>query len=318
MPQPTSYDVHVDAPLTNISVAYIQSQDNFIASKVFPIVPVTKASNKYYVFTKNDWFRDEAQRRADTDESAGSGYNLTTDSYSCDVWAFHKDVGDKTRANADNPIDLDRGATEFVTQRLLLRQEVQWASDFFTTGIWGTDVVGNTDFNKWSNYASSDPIGDIETGKQTILGNTGFMPNMLVLGYAVFRYLKHHPDLVDRMKYTTSKVITEDILAQLFGVGTVLVAKAVKATNNEGATAVYAFTHASSAMLAYVNPSPGLLQPSAGYIFAWNGVSGGLGENIGVSRIRMEARKADRVEGEIAFADKVVATDLGYFFSAAA
>ena len=40
MPQPTSSDVHVDAILTNISVAYIQQQGAFIANRVFPSVPV--------------------------------------------------------------------------------------------------------------------------------------------------------------------------------------------------------------------------------------------------------------------------------------
>src|SRR5512135_2606714 len=116
--QPSQSEVHTDAMLDNISIAYIQSQDVFLFPKVFPIIPVGKQSDKYYTFTKNDWFRDEAQKRADSTESAGSGYGLSSDSYFCDVWAFHKDVGAQTRANADTQIDLARGAVQFVTQRL--------------------------------------------------------------------------------------------------------------------------------------------------------------------------------------------------------
>ena len=71
MPQPNINSVHVDAILTNISVAYLQNQDNFIADKVFPVIPVDKKSDKYFTYTKNDWFRDEAQRRAPGTESAG-------------------------------------------------------------------------------------------------------------------------------------------------------------------------------------------------------------------------------------------------------
>jgi hypothetical protein len=78
MPQPNINSVHVDAILTNISVAYLQNQDNFIADKVFPIIPVDKKSDKFFTYTKNDWFRDEAQRRAPGTESAGGGYNLST------------------------------------------------------------------------------------------------------------------------------------------------------------------------------------------------------------------------------------------------
>ena len=70
----------------------------------------------------------------------------------------------------------------------------------------------------------------------------------------------------------------------------------------------------NSALLCYSAPNPGLLTPSAGYTFMWTGVSGGLGTTVGVSRFRMEELKADRVEGEIAFDNKVVGADLGYFW----
>jgi len=321
MPQPNINSVHVDAILTNISVAYLQNQDNFIADKVFPVVPVDKKSDKYFTYTKNDWFRDEAQRRADGTESAGSGYNLSTGTYSADVWAFHKDVGDQTVANADAPLNPLREATEFVTRRLLLRKEIQFVSDFFTTGVWADDVTGvagapsSGETKQWSDYSSSDPINDIEAGKSEILSSTGMEANTLVLGYEVFRQLKNHPDLVDRIKYTSSQTITEDMLARMFDLDRVLVAKAVKATNNEGASEAYSFAYGKSALLCHTASAPGLLTPSAGYTFAWTGVSGGIGSTIGVSSFRMESLKAERVEAEMAFDNKVIGADLGYFWN---
>src|SRR5687767_4466913 len=121
MPQPTALQVHVDTPLTNISTAYQQADTQFIATKVFKPVPVEKQSGKYFTFTKADWFRDEAKPRADATESAGTGFGLSTASYSCDVFALHKDIGEQARANADPGIDLERATTEFITQRMLLR-----------------------------------------------------------------------------------------------------------------------------------------------------------------------------------------------------
>lgn len=312
MPQPTQNQVHVDAILTNISVAYMQRQQNFIASQVFPIVPVSKQSDKFYTYTKNDWFRDEAQRRADATESAGGGYNLSTDTYQADVYAFHKDIGDQTRANADAPINVDREATEFVTSRIALKMETQFVSSFFTSGVWATD---STPANLWSDYTSSDPLNDVENGKRQILSTTGFEPNTLVIGYDVFKALKNHPDLVDRIKYTSSQVLTADLMASLFDIPRVLVSKAVKATNAEGATGAYDFTAGKNALLCYSAPSAGLLQPSAGYVMSWTGVSQGLGATVGTSRIRMEQFKADRIEAEVAFDMKVIGADLGYFFS---
>ena len=314
MPQPSSSAVHVDAILTNISVAYMQQAANFIAPHIFPIVPVDKKSDKYFTYTKNDWFRDEAQLRADGTESAGGGYNISTSSYSADVWAFHKDVGDQVRANADAPINPDREAAEFVTNRLLMKMETQFMSTYFTTSVWADD---STPSSLWDDYTASDPINDIETAKQEILSNTGYEGNTLVLGYAVFKALKNHPDIVDRVKYTSSQTVTSDMLARMFEVDRVVVAKSVKATNNEGGAEAYAFNAGKHALLVHSAKTPGLLQPSGGYVFSWTGVSQGLGATIGTSRFRMDSLKADRIEGEMGFDMKVVAADLGYFFNSA-
>jgi hypothetical protein len=317
MPQPTTSDVHVDAILTNISVAYIQSQANFIANQVFPAVPVEKQSDKYFTYTKADWFRDEAQVRAPASESAGSGYGLSTSTYNALVYAFHKDVDDQTRANADTPLAPDRDATEFVTQRMLLRREIQWAADFFTTGVWATDVTGGTDFTKWSSYAGSDPIEDVETGKQTILDSTGMMPSTLVLSYAVYRQLRNHPDIIDRIKYTSSNTVDTATIARLLGVERVLVSRAVKNSAAEGATVSMGSVAGKNAMLCHTTNSPGILTPTAGYTFEWRGVSDGLGATVGISRFRRPELRADRIESQMAWDNKVIASDLGYFFSSA-
>lgn len=323
MAQPYKSQVHVDRPLTNISIAYIQSQMNFIASRVFPVVRVNKQSDSYFVYTKNDWFRDEAQKRPPATESAGSGYNLSTATYSCDVWAFHKDVDDQTAANSDMPLDPERDAAQFVAQRMLLRQEIQWATDYFGSGLGWKDYTGvasspsTNQFVQWNDQTSSDPVTDIETGKSYILSITGFMPNTLVLGYDVYRYLKNHPDIVDRVKYTSPENITEGILARLFEVDNVYVAKAIKATNNEGEAAAYSFVHGKGAWLGYVNPTPSILQPSAGYTFAWTDVSDGMGATIGTSRIPMPLTRATRIESQMAWDNKLVGADLGAFFATA-
>jgi hypothetical protein len=321
MPQPTSSSVHVDAILTNMSVAYMQKAENFIADKVFPVVPVDKQSDKYFSYDKNDWLRDEARLRTDGTESVGSGYNISTESYYADVFAIHKDIGDQTRANADAPINVDREAAEFVTHRLLTRREIQWSADFMSAGVWGTTVVGvpgapgGGQFRQWNDYINSDPIEDVEAGKAAILGVTGLEANTLVLGYDAFRQLKNHPDLVDRIKYTSAQTITEDMIARMFDVDKVYVSKAIKATNAEGAAGAYSFTTGKTAMLCHVAPAPGLLTPSAGYTFQWTGVSGGLGATIGTSSFRLESLRATRIEAELAFDNKVVGTDLGYFFN---
>jgi hypothetical protein len=320
MPEPTVYSVHANRPLTQISTAYIQEQEHFIAHRVFPLISVDKRSDSYYKYTQADWFRDEARPRADSTESAGSGYNVSTATYTCNVYALHKDIGDQVVANSDKPLSPFADATRFLTQKMLLKQEITWVTDYFSTSKWGTDVTGGTNFTVWSNYATSDPIADIETGKTTILQNTGYMPNALVLGYEVFVQLKNHPAIIDRIKYTTNVInapVTTQLLAALFEVKNVYVARAVKNSAVQNATDNYAFTHGSNALLLYSTDRPGLLEATAGYTFAWKGISDGLGANVGISRFRMPHLRADRVEAQMAWDNKLVAANLGYFFSGA-
>jgi len=322
--QPTASNVHVNAPLTNISVAYIQSQADFIADKVFPIVPVDKQTDIYWVYTKNDWFRDEAQQRAPGTESSGGGYSVdSTNTYSCKVYAYHKDVPDQVRSNADAALDVDRDATLFVTQRLLIRRERVWADAYFGaskgwkdyTGVAGVPAANQ--FRQWSDYTSSDPVGDIKTGRLYIKGITGFRPNTLVLSENVFETLKIHPDIIDRYKYTSSSVITIDMLAKLFEVDRILIAGGVYSSTNEGAaTPTYTWIMDKGALLVYSAPNPGLLTPSAGYTFAWKGLSS-LGYATAIKNFRMEHLESDRIEGQAAYDCKLVGADLGAYFATA-
>lgn len=307
--EPTLSGVHIDEALTNVSVAYMTDESTYVARQVFPEVKVKNQTDKYWVFNKEDWFRDEAEKRADNTETAGSGYRVSTDSYYCDVWGFHRDLGSQLRSNADTVLRLETNAARFVTQRLLLRQEIQWTTDFFTTSKWGTDT---TVANQWSDYTSSDPIMDIENGKEAILSVTGMEPNTLVLGYQVFKYLKHHPDIRDRIKYVSAENVTTTLLARLFEVDRVLVTKGIKATNVKGATAAFSFIQGKHALLVHSATSPAPETPSGGYTFVWDQV--GSGGGLAIDAFDIRRTKTRRVEGEMSFSNKIIAADLGVFF----
>lgn len=252
----------------------------------------------------------------------GGGYNLdNTPTYYCPVYAFHKDVDEQVRSNSDVPLNADRDAVEFVTQRMLLRRENQWAQSYFKTGIWGTDLVGASSASSghvqfWDS-ANSTPVEDVDAQIYAIQGVTGFKPNVLVLGPSVFRALKNHAEILDRIKYTQRGIVTEDILAAVFGVEKVLVASAVINSATEGAADSLGFIFGKSALLCYAEPNPGIQKPSAGYIFAWTGLLGAGAYGSRISRIPMPwlGQGTERIEGEMAFEPKVVGSDLGTFFS---
>lgn len=319
---PTPSDVHVDFVLTNISVAWLQGQQDFVGEQVFPSVPVQNQSNNYRVYDRDDWFRVEAQERAPATESVGGGWRLSTDNYNARVYAFHKDVDDQTRANADADIDIDRDATEYVTRQLALKQEKLWVDTYFKTGVWGTDVTGIAgapgagQVRQWS-VAGSTPIEDVAAYRMAMAQATGFRPNTLILSPQVLTALANHAEILERIKYTERGIVTTDLLAALFGVERVLIPWGIINTAAEGTTGVYSFMFNSAALLVYTPPRAGVLQPAAGYTFVWNGYLG-MEQGTRITRFRMENIKSDRVEGERAFDMKVVAPTLGVFFASLA
>lgn len=328
MPNPTQADLHVNVPLTNVSVAYMQNSSDFIATKVFPTVPVKKQSDLYWRYSKSDWRRTDVKRRAPSTESPGTGWNVTTDSYFAHVYAVHKDVDDQVRANQDSPFNTDRDATEFVTNQLLLKRDLEWNARYFKTSVWAKDLTGvptaptTNQFLQWSDPAS-DPIGDMEKMRIEFRKNSGFSPNIMVFGAYTMAALKQHPDIIDRIKYTQRGVVTEDLIATLFSINEIYTSYATVATGpqipdaaQQDAAATYDFmTGSKSALLLYAPKSPSLLTPSAGYTFTWNGYLGGNSQGVRIKRFRMEHIASDRVEGEATWDQKVVCNDLGVFLN---
>lgn len=323
MPQPTTREVHFDTVLTNIAIAYKQDVKGFIADQVFPIVPVEKQSDRILKFSKEYWFKIQAGLRAPGTESRGGGFTIDqTDTYFCDIHAFHMDVPLATFKNSDIP-DLERQVVEFVMHQLLLERELDWATRFFsdtgkTPGVdfWTVWTAG-TDFVAWD-QSNSDPIADIEKAKQTIQKATGFVPNKLILGPQAYAALRAHPKIQAQVVYapTTAPdvkgLVTPELLAKLFDLEAVYVGKATYDTTPERGQANPDFLFGPHALLVYAPPRPGLLIPTGGYIFEWTGYNSGY--SVGVSTIDMPHLKAVRYEGEMAYHAKILGPDLGIFF----
>lgn len=314
MPAPSSSDVHVNTPLTMMSVAFMQSAEGFVADKVFPNIPTQHQSNRYYVYSRADWNRSEAQIRAPGTESAGGGWSLdNTPTYFAQVRAVHKDVDDQIRANQDPVIDMDRDATMYVSYQMMLKRDIDWATNFFTANnTWtgtttGSDVVPSI---LWDN-STSTPIEDVRAQYYSILQKTGYKANTLVLGAKVWQALQDHPEFLDRIKFTQTGIVGTQLLASLFGLDRVLVASAIQNTAKEGATEASSFILGKHALLLYSAPAPSLLTPSAGYTFSWSGMfgAGAMGQRI--KRFRLPHLSSDRIEGENGYDQKVVAPELG-------
>ena len=313
----TTSEVHVDQALTNVSIAYAQETSKFIASKLFPSVNVSHLSNKFHVFTKDNWLRSEAGLRATGAPTRGANFTMSQDTYSCKQYGVHTSLDDYTVANADAGVDLLTSATQYVTEKLLQKRDEVFAAAAFTTGVWtGGSSNDITPGNLWST-ANGTPIKDIADQQSAIESKTGRKPRHLVLGKDVYAALKDSDDILDRVKYSERGIVTTDLLAAIFDVDEVIVASSISNTAAQGATASYApIFDPKDALLMYKPANPGLMTPSAGYMFSFTGVAGAdQFEGLRTLRYRMDHNHSEIVETLAAFDFKVTGADLGVFFN---
>ena len=311
MTQPTSSEVQVvDPVLSNMLVGYMQADDRFIASRLFPIVPTDKQSSTFYSFTKKYWFLDNMKLRAPGGQFARNGYGVSSSTTYANLWGLEHPIADEVRNNSQLPMSLEQAGVQWLAQQSLIRKERAFASDFMAASVWGT--TDNNSATDWDDYSQSDPVNDVLTARRTISNNTGNDGNTMALGYIVHQALVNHPDIVDRVKYvqTATLASVENALAACFGVANYWVGKASYNSANEGQTFSASAIIDDDCLVCYVTPTPGIMVASAGYTFAWEG-GGGQGA---ITTYREQSIKSDVLQNSEAWDQKVVASDVGYIF----
>jgi len=321
MPLLTPSAVHIDQPLSNLTLAYAQEQTNFIADKVFPTVGVQRQSDKYYTYDRANMNRSgDVKKLAPRTEVNRIGMTISNDSYFADVFGLGMDFDEQTLANEDAMLEIRAAGAQTLTTRLMIHREEQFADSFFSAGIWATD---NTPSNLWSDYTNSTPLTDVTTARRTMqLGSGGFKPNTMVVGKEVRDILVNHPDVLARLNggatVTNTALITDAKLAEIFEVENFYVMEAVKNGAAEGLAEANAFIGGKNALLVHTPRTAGLMTPAAGLTFAWNNIPGVNNLGVTVESFSDDALKrqqvAEHIQVKMSYDMKVVGADLGYFF----
>lgn len=268
-----SGSVHIDQVLTNISQEWPQTQ-SFVGPIFFPEVGVQKQSDKYYIYDREMWKTEDYDARAPGSVANEiPGRKVSTDTYYAVEHSLQHAVPDEVRENADAPLTPDRDAAELVTMRILLGREKAMKDLLTATANYASGWTV-TPSNKWDNYATSDPIGEIKTGIRklnSILFETGSI--VALIPWLVMSFLEDHPDFIERIKYSQRGVLTSEIIASILGLPRVVVPGMGISTAGMGVDASSSnitYLWADDVILAYVPARAGLRQMSTAYEFVWS------------------------------------------------
>lgn len=315
---PTTQRLHVDKMLSNISIGY--TNESYIGDKIFKPITVNKQSDKYYKFGM-ERFRTHADLRAPGTEANEISWTLSDDSYFTEGHALRHAIADEEMQNADDEFDLETEATELVTEGILLNKEVDAANKVLDPNNYHADLrltLGTAGTFKWSDYQDSDPIIDVQKAKEAIHRKSGVRANTLIMSEQVLNVLKLHPRIIDVVKYVERGIVTEELLASVFGVDQILVGSALKsAVTNVGQAQAgepeeLDYIWGNSVVLAYIAPRPGKKQISLGYSFMWNKDGNGA---VQVRKWYEMGRRATIIEAERWYDQKMISNIAGFIFN---
>lgn len=276
--------------LTNLSMAYFQDMSKYVAKKVFPIVPVQLSSSFYYEFDKGDLARNNMKRKPQMGKVTPAQMGHTENSYQCHVDQIITGIDeisalDYNRSKAPTSIDPRKAKARFIAEQMNLALDVQFAENFFNKDVWSNTLTGSTTESAGSTFikfddANCDPIQLFDDLKLQIEEEGRRTPNKLSLGAKAFIALKNNPVILERVKFGGSTAnpakVTENVLAQLFGIDEVLVFYSTYNAAGVGEEDDMQFIcNPNDALLSYTTSAPAIDEPSAGYIFAWDMLGNG-------------------------------------------
>lgn len=300
-------NVHIDVVLSNVSVA-IQN-NGYIADVIAPQVPVSKQSNKYYIFGREAWVLEPGSdlRAPGSGAAEIPGLQVSTDSYFCQEHALQIAVADEERENADNPLSPDRDGAELVANKILLQREVTVQTLATTAANLGSGYsVTLSGTSQWNDYTNSTPIPNVKTGIRKIHSGIFTEPNRAVIPYAVMSTLEDHPSFVDRVKYTSSNSVTPEVVGRLLGLTQNVTIPGIGINSARmGQAESLTYLWGKDVFMFYAPDRPALKTPSFMYEFVWP-LSGQL---MPTDRYRDEERISDVIRVRRRYVHKFITLD---------
>ena len=248
---PSMQSVLVRGALQNISVLYRNA--SYIADSIFPLINGLNYQTKVLKYGKQPWFSlGEDLYRSENTTAKRIDMKITTQNLDPREIAAGGVVSDELFFASNQPGNLPvqpiQDTILLISDKIdrfrekLVADTIFGTSDKYGAVAWSSSSSGGSSPSAgtggWALDSTSNSfIADILNAKASILSKTGILPNTLMLDYATFQSLQIHATAIggvfDRIKFTQTGILTEDLIATLLGLDSVVIGKAVYSTDKE-------------------------------------------------------------------------------------
>lgn len=304
---PQSANWRTDPHLTNLSVK-LQQHGEYIGDQAIPAVPVDSKEFSYFEVSVDDIYKipdTKITNKGTPNEEEWDQTEKTDQVENHGLRGFVPQGDIDDAAEGENPLEDENDQQ---TEWMLLAREKRASDLLFTASNYDsarkTTLSGTS---RWSQTSNSDstPLEDIDTARRNMLKD----PNLMILGFETFTFLKNHDAVTGRTKYTSADSITPEILANLIQVDNVLVGMPFEDTAHKGQSFSSGRIWGKHASLHYMEQDPGKKKASFAYNFQYKDL-----RVLTADTIERGAEGGTYVQPNMQHLDKLVMSELGYFF----
>jgi len=222
------------------SIAQGIQQNDLVGNYLFPAVDVPLRGGQILTFGREAFMQYSNLNRAPGTSTPRVQFGYSGSTYALVDYSIEGKVPVEIEQEAMNSsFSLDHAAVALNGASRILQLRLEIAQATLATTLSNHASSNRTTLSgtaQWSDFGTtSNPLSDIETGKEAIRAGTGRRPNVGVMGPAVWAKLKYHPIVKDYTKYTGREVATLDILSALTGIPNWYIGDAVS-SNDAGTT----------------------------------------------------------------------------------
>lgn len=256
----------VNKLLTDVSNKYTIT--NPISDLVLPLIKVKQSTGLIgsygynHIRQENDLMGGKGKaRQVDTaDRKIDQVYRVTPHGLS-DI------VTEDDYANVEEPFDAEIDTTESLTSLVLINKEILCRNIMLSSTLIPSFVTLAA-ADKFS-ASTSKPLDTFTLAAKTILDNSGAVANACAMSYAVFLYLRKHPDLLRALGYADARpgMLSIEEVKNALGLEYLFVSDAMVNTAKHGQAAVNQQIWGSDLVVYHRAPTAGKNQICLGYQF---------------------------------------------------
>jgi len=255
-----------DPTLSTIMLGYMNQAEQFIADQIYKGVKVAKKTGDIRTFGST------SQRVVNTIQGSGESKTLTFEVTKASAWSLDKHALKAliTEDDMDQLGDQEAKNTgmDAIVEALLIAREYAVATAITSTSTYTNDTT-LTGTSQWSDYDNSDPVSDLQAGREAVRGGCGKRPNTAIMSATVYDKLIQHPDFLSAARYKGEDSVSFSRLKGLLFPGqpegnvSVLVGEARYESAKEGATDSYTDIWGKHFIYAYIDKAPNPRKPQS-------------------------------------------------------